>query len=288
MTKEEILNTLDNSHDGYYCAFVELGHVYAFLIDARLNVFRGENGRWAIAAERLGYHPRAGAIVLDISFYGNCLTNLDLCNGRPTNCYSIYPVDSDSFSKTTDGESVKPDAEYWLVRGRQVSLSHHQQDYTDAGIELKAYEPDGIRIEETGRLVVSQHQDLFRATDSELYKSIPADLKKILVLDEWFHQDFQLQISPPMTEEHVRQAFELNQRLTGLGGMTFEHFAQVIRQQEIKRDDWNRKVWENSRPSSSETWKLIASVIASNDSNEYKPTLEPNTHWKNWPDSGSL
>jgi len=288
MTEEEILNPLDNSNDGYYCSFVDLGHVYSYLIDTRLNVFRGENDRWAIAVERLGYNPRAGAIVLDINYYGNCLTNLEFYNERPTSYYSINPIDFDNFNETIDGESLKSDAKFWLVRGHQVSLSHNKQAYVDAGIELKEYEPNEISAEEVGRLVVSQNRDLFRATDNELYKSIPADLKKILVLDEWFHKDFQLQISPTMTDEHLRQTFEFNKNLTGLGGMTFESFAQSFRQQEILSDDWNREIWENNRPSSYETWQLIAKVIVTNDPKQYKPTLEPNTHWTNWPESGSM
>lgn len=176
MTEEEILNTLDNSNDGYYCSFVDLGHVYSYLIDVRLNVFRGDNDRWAIAIERLGYNPRVGAIVLDINYYGNCLTNLEFYNERQTSYYSIHPIDFDNFNETIDGESLKSDAKFWLVRGQQVPLSHNKQDYTNTGIELKEYEPNEISAEEVGRLVVSQNRDLFRATDSELYKSIPTDL----------------------------------------------------------------------------------------------------------------
>lgn len=288
MTKEEILNQLDNSNDGYYCSFVDLGHVYSYLIDARLNVFRGDNDHWAIAVERLGYNPRAGAIVLDINYYGNCLTNLEFYNERPTNYYNIHPIDFDNFNETIDGESLKSDAKFWLVRGQQVALSHNKEDYTNVGIELKEYEPNEISTEEVGRLVVSQNRDLFRATENELYKSIPTDLKKILVLDEWFHKDFQLQISPTMTDEHLRQTYEFNKNLTGLNEMTFESFAQSFRQQEILNDDWNREIWENNRPSCYETWQLIARVIVTNDSKQYKPTLEPNTHWSNWTDSGSM
>lgn len=285
---QEVLKTLDNSNDGYYCSFVDLGHVYSHLIDTRLNVFRGDNDRWAIAVERLGYNQRAGAIVLDINYYGNCLTNLEYYDDRPTSYYSIHPIEFDNFNETIDGESLKSDAKFWLVRGQQLSLNHNKQDYVDAGIELKEYEPNEIRAEEVGRLVVSQNRDLFRATDNELYKSIPADLKKILVLDEWFHKDFELQISPTMTDENLRQTFEFNKNLTALDGMTFESFAQSFRQQAILSDDWNREIWENNRPSSYETWQQIANVIVTNDPKQYKPTLKPNTHWTNWPDSGSM
>lgn len=288
MTEKEILNTLDNSNDGFYCSFVELGNVYSYLIDTRLNVFRGNSDRWAIAVERLGYDPRAGAIILDINYFGNCLTNLEFYNERPTSSYSIYPIDFDNFSETFNGESLKPDAKFWLVRGQQVLLSQNKQDYVNAGIVLKEYEPNEISAEEVGRLVVSQNRDLFRATDNELYKSIPSDLKKILVLDEWFHKDFQLQISPTLMDEHLRQTFEFNQNLTELNEMTFENFEQSFRQQEILSEALNREIWQNSRPSSYETWQLIAKVIAANDPMQYKPTLEPNTQWTNWPESGNL
>lgn len=287
MTEEEILNTLDNSNDGFYCSFVELGHAYSYLIDTRLNVFCGDKDRWAIVVERLGYDPRAGAIVLDLNYYGNCLTNLEFYNERPTSYYSIHPIDYDNFNDTVDGECLKSDAKFWLVRGKEVLLSHNTQDYENAGIELED-EPNDISVEAVGRLVVSQNQDLFRATDNELYKSIPTDLAKILVLDEWFHKDFQLQTSPTMSDEHLRLTFELNKNLTGLEEMTFESFAQALRQQQILSDDWNRKIWENSRPSSYETWQLIAKVIVTKEPKQYKPTLEPNTHWSNWLDSGSM
>jgi hypothetical protein len=177
------------------------------------------------------------------------LTNLEFYNERPTSYYSIQPIDYDNFNDTVDGECLKSDAKFWLVRGKEVLLSHNTQDYENAGIELED-EPNDISVEAVGRLVVSQNQDLFRATDNELYKSIPTDLAKILVLDEWFHKDFQLQTSPTMTDEHLRLTFELNKNLTGLEGMTFESFAQALRQQQILSDDWNRKIWENSRPSS--------------------------------------
>jgi hypothetical protein len=288
MTEEEILNTLNHSNDGYYCSFVALGHVSSYLIDTRLNVFGGGNGRWAIAVERLGYNSSVGAMVLDINYYGNCLTNLEYYNDRPISYYSIYPVDFDNFNETIDGERLKSDAKFWLVRGQYVPLTHHKHNYINAGIELKEYEPNEIRAEEVGRLVVSQNQNLFRATDSELYKSIPTDLKKILVLNEWYHKDFQLQISPTMTDDHLRQTFEFNKSLSGLSEMTFERFAQSSRQQEILSDSWNREIWENNRPSSYETWQLIAKVVVHNDAKQYKPTLQPNTHWKNWPDSGSM
>jgi hypothetical protein len=41
-------------------------------------------------------------------------------------------------------------------------------------------------------------------------------------------------------------------------------------------------------PSRSETFRLIAEVLVSGDTARYRPTKDANTHWKNWPDGGSL
>lgn len=41
-------------------------------------------------------------------------------------------------------------------------------------------------------------------------------------------------------------------------------------------------------PSSYETYRLIAEVLATRDPSRYKPTLKPNTHWSNWPEAGML
>jgi hypothetical protein len=288
MTEDEILNTLDNSNDGYYYSFVEFGHVYSYLIDSRLNVFVSDSNHWVIAIERLGYNPRADTITLDIHYYGNCLINLEYYNERPTSSYSIYPINNDNFDDTIDGECLKPAATFWLVRGNQLPLSHNKQDYADANIVLKEYEPNEISVEEAGRLVVSQNSKFFRATDSELYKSIPSDLKKILVLDEWFHKDFQLQILPTMTDEHLRQVYDLNKSMVGNEDMVIENLLESLKRQKILENDWNRKMWENNRPSSYETWQLIAKVIVTRDPSQYKPTLQSNTHWMNWQDSGSF
>jgi hypothetical protein len=285
MTEEEILNVLDNSNDGYYCSFVKLGYVYAHLIDSRLTVFSDANSRWAICVERLGYTPRAGAITLDIHYYGNCLQNLAFYNNQPTNYYSIGLIDDNNFNETVDGEYLKPGAEFWLTRGQKVFLSRTKQEYINAGVE---YEPTGIRVEEMGRILVSQNRDLFRATNGELYKSIPADLAKILVLDEWFHKDFELQITPTLTGKQLQEAYAFNKNLTGAAGMTFDQFEQAFKQQSILSNAQNREMWENNRPSSYETWQQLAKVIVTHNPVHYKPTVKPNTHWANWPNSGSM
>uniref|UniRef100_UPI003B84A6BD DUF7003 family protein n=1 Tax=Cellulophaga omnivescoria TaxID=1888890 RepID=UPI003B84A6BD len=41
-------------------------------------------------------------------------------------------------------------------------------------------------------------------------------------------------------------------------------------------------------PSKSKTFKQIAKVLETGQAEFYKPTEQPNNHWKNWPDGGTL
>jgi hypothetical protein len=41
-------------------------------------------------------------------------------------------------------------------------------------------------------------------------------------------------------------------------------------------------------PSNNETFQQITKVLETGNINYYKPTHEPNTNWKNWPDGGTL
>src|SRR5688500_13348482 len=104
ITEEQILSRLDDYKLGWYCKFIDLGHVYSYLIDCRLNIFKGKDDRWAIVSERLGYNPRGDCITLDISYFGNCLINLEIYNGQDTNYYTVSPIDWNSFVDTIDGE----------------------------------------------------------------------------------------------------------------------------------------------------------------------------------------
>jgi hypothetical protein len=57
----------------------------------------------------------------------------------------------------------------------------------------------------------------------------------------------------------------------------------------LKLDDWyHPDVVSGEKPSENETFQLLAQVLSSRDPSQYVPTKQPNTHWKNWPDGGTL
>jgi hypothetical protein len=56
----------------------------------------------------------------------------------------------------------------------------------------------------------------------------------------------------------------------------------------LQLEEWSQPDLFETQPSQSQTYQLIAAVLESLDPSRYRPTLAPNTHWSNWPDSGSL
>ncbi|HRX93045.1 MAG TPA: hypothetical protein P5158_02960 [Chitinophagaceae bacterium] len=289
ISEEEVFSKLDNFRLGYYCDFIGLGNPSSYLIDSRLNIFKGDDNQWAIAAERLGFPPCGAGITLDIYYFGNCLINLETYNNQDTNNYTVTPIEWNDFFETCDIDRLKPDAKFWQIRGQQIELSHKKEDYNKAGIQLLELEPGQIRLEEVGRYLITKCGDLLRATDDELYKSIPKELKKILVIDEWYHRDFGELFQPNISDEHLKATYEFNKNLTDNEyPLDYESFAAMFRKQEQVNKNYNESQWQDNRPSSYETWQLIAKVISTGDISYYKPTLKPNSHWSNWPDSGSI
>lgn len=57
----------------------------------------------------------------------------------------------------------------------------------------------------------------------------------------------------------------------------------------VRLDEWyHPNVLGNERPSDCETFQMLADTIATGETTRYRPTKPPNTHWKNWPEGGTL
>lgn len=60
--------------------------------------------------------------------------------------------------------------------------------------------------------------------------------------------------------------------------------AEVLRLEEWHHPD----IADGERPSSSETFQQLADVLVSGGVTMYRPSQLPNTHWRNWPEGGTL
>jgi hypothetical protein len=57
----------------------------------------------------------------------------------------------------------------------------------------------------------------------------------------------------------------------------------------MQLDEWHHPdLVSGELPSESQTFQQLAEVLVSGDPNRYQPSDSPNTHWKNWPDGGTL
>jgi len=58
----------------------------------------------------------------------------------------------------------------------------------------------------------------------------------------------------------------------------------------LQLDEWHHPnvVDDSCRPSGSEAFQQLAGVLATGDAGVYQPTMSPNTHWRNWPEGGTL
>lgn len=57
----------------------------------------------------------------------------------------------------------------------------------------------------------------------------------------------------------------------------------------LELHEWHHPdVVNGELPSQNETFRQIAKVLETGNSDYYRPTHLPNTHWRNWPDGGTL
>ena len=63
-----------------------------------------------------------------------------------------------------------------------------------------------------------------------------------------------------------------------------DHLLEIL-----SLDDWRHPdLADGEKPSKVEAFQQLSKVLQSGNVSYYKPTVEGNTHWKNWPDGGLL
>lgn len=215
-TAEEILAQLDEAARNY--GFADPEHAYYYGIDGRMHLYRDES-RWALLIELVGYNPRNVNVIDVVHTYGNCLTRGRI--GYEDEDFLDRIDNMDEIDDEDNPECLSTDGGPIEIRGQRITV--------DAAA--------GDALEDVFRLLTPDHRELLLAEEAELRRRIPADLPRVLVLDEWWHRD------PARYDE---------------------------------------------LPSQTETFQQLAVVLATGDLSAYQPSMAPNTHWSNWPESGSL
>lgn len=215
--------------------------------EAELSLF-GDSTRWAIVFEKTAFNNRAGATVIELHYFGNCLSNLDkagsdnqfTCNTKWIDLISGEELEGIS----ADFELVAKSARTVKVRNTPVAIEQDLAKYRHKGIQI--YEHDNpeelVDFVALTRYLDEENRELFRATDEELRTCIPEDLPRIMIIDQWHHKEYGY------------------------------YECQII----------------GTKPSDYETCQLISEILVTKDITKWKPTLEPTNDWRHWPQAGGL
>ena len=253
-TQKDILNYLEETAQETYHFFIDFEHPYFHTAGSRLTLYADEM-RWAIVFEKSGYSNRGLRGEIELSYFGNCLSNLQ-SEGSPegytSNMKSVEIIDTRTIENDMD-ELVSKNIIQVKVRDVLLNVEQDKSVYEKKNITNSLYdnEENLIDIPSLIRYLDEEHPDLFRATDKELRTCLPADLPRLMEINEWHHEAYtKLETFPSSSTYHY----------------------------EIM----------GKKPSEYETYKMIADILVSKDITKWKPTLNSNNNWRNWPNGGNM
>jgi hypothetical protein len=176
-TQKDILAVLDESARKF--AFPAFDNMNYYLGTARINGFRDEQ-RWALIIQEVCWWPAADGIMLNVSAYGNCLSEKTLAFPGQARWDQgmIYWPHSPIECEFDDQGELRFDA--LRIRGQAVVLDPHQV-------------PPQPAVPERGFAILVHLLETFReqllCTAEELARVVPHNLPDLLCLDNWKHPD---------------------------------------------------------------------------------------------------
>ena len=255
-TQRDILDYLERYDQETYHFFIDFEHPYFFTAGSRLTLY-ADASRWAIVFEKSGYSTGNSCGEIEFDYFGNCLKNLtSQIPGDTTtsNMGHVILIDNKDLEQIEDGfELVAREKRNIKVRDTLLTIEQDQSKYLARGINPKHYNNPNKLIDFPSliRYLDEENPTVFRATDKELRTCLPDDLPQLMQIDRWHHESyshFKWMTSPTAFED----------RTVGI------------------------------KPSSYETYVMIADILVSRDTTKWKPTLKPNNDWRNWPNAGHM
>lgn len=231
-----------------YNFFLDLEHGYCETAGSRIHLF-ADSARWAIVFEKSGYQNRGTSAEIELNYVGNCID---------------YPIDK------------YPERNYITNSDRIILINPTEFERIEnkEGAEMETFELIGQGIIEI------KIRDKFVPFDNNYinYEKVGIEIrdydnpKKLIGFGDWvryLHETNPSLISA--TEDEIRK--HIPKDIPKL--MTIEEFHFVSAYE------------KTNPPSQQETYKLIAKVLTTTDTTNWRPTQKPNNSWKNW-ESGNL
>tara|TARA_Y100001934_G_C12156673_1_gene679927 strand:+ start:56 stop:937 length:882 start_codon:yes stop_codon:yes gene_type:complete len=231
-----------------YNFFLDLEHGYCETAGSRIHLF-ADSIRWAIVFEKSGYQNRGISSEIELNYVGNCIN---------------YPVD-----KYSERNYITNSSRIILIDPTEFERIENVE-----GAEMETFELIGKDIKEI------KIRDKFVPFDNNYvnYEKLGIEIrdydnpKKLIGFGDlirYLHETNPSLISA--TEDEIRK--HIPKEIPRI--MTIDEFHFVSAYQ------------KTNPPSQQETYKLIAKVLTTGDTTNWKPTQKPNNSWKNW-ESGNL
>jgi hypothetical protein len=236
------------TEDIKYNFFLDLEHGYCETAGNRIHLY-ADSTRWIIVFEKSGYQNRGTSAEIELDYVGNCID---------------YPIDK------------YPERNYITNSSRIVLIdpTEFERIENKEGAEMETFELIGQNIKEI------KIRDKFIPFDNNYknYEKVGIEIrnydnpKKLIGFGDlirFLHETNPLLISA--TENEIRK--HIPKDIPKLMSIDKFHFISAYE--------------KTNPPSQQETYKLLAKILVTRDTTNWKPTQEPNNSWKNW-ESGHL
>lgn len=248
-TKEDILKELDSNggEENPYKFFLDLEAPYTTVSSNKIHLY-ADKSRWAIVFEINGFEKDI-CIGKSHFYFGNCLHNLDRAglNDR-------YICNSKYFLLCPENEILQIFKDYYQVSSFAKTIKIRNKEFVIEH-DIEVYKKNNIPWQKYDttkmEIDVTSMVRMLNFQYPEVFNSIDEELITCLPSD----------LPKLMTIEEWYHEDCYN---------VFPLYGEP-----------------KPKPSTIETFQLIAEVLATKDSTRFKPTLKPNSHWRNW-NSGDL
>lgn len=230
---------------------------------------------------------------------GEILAQLDACAKE----FNFPMLDNGYIYPVTSRLSVFADNERWVIAVELVGYFYRIPGHD--GMENTIYLfGNGLGVEPgfntANNLLVTADsddgpafiEDQFGTLNPEVHTMLIRDQKVTIPQDPAFYTARQVELKRPpaiRVYEFMRACLpELRSELLATGDELYDTFRQNLPML-LQLDEWcHPDVADEEKPSDNEAFQLIAAVLESGDASMYRPTKQPNNHWRNWPTGGTL
>ncbi len=234
--------------DVKYNFFLDLENGYCYVASSRIHLY-ADSTRWAIVFETAGYETRSFDAEITLNYIGNCID---------------YPID-----KYPERSYITNSSRIILIEGAEFERIENKEGSDSETFELIDQNIKEIKIRDKYVSFDNNYKN-YEKTGIEIrdYDN-PKNLIDFKNFVRFLNETDPVSINA--TEDEILK--HIPKDLPKLMTIDKFHFVSAYE--------------KTNPPSNQETYKLIAKILTTRDTTNWKPTQKSNNHWKNW-DSGSL